>query len=209
MLERMTGHATESLGESLRVTVLAAGRDLRAPPHGVPGRVGPFDRAAIRHSCSCVQYQSTARMTRANRNITGHVRSHSPRSVFNVSGSRRRQVTCSTEQPVANSFGQVAGSIPANRHDPLALARVAAVLLEAGLYEWKVKQARAVVNGPRCSAEVPRALAVCSRRATRAHMETAGRHVDRWRGVARARGLARNEEKRARSVSYLPETAVA
>ena len=49
LLERMPGHAAKPLGESLRVAVLAAGGDLGAAPHRVPGRVSPFDGAPVAH----------------------------------------------------------------------------------------------------------------------------------------------------------------
>ena len=42
-LERMAGHTPKSLGESFGVTVGAAGTDLRAPAHGVPGCIRPLD----------------------------------------------------------------------------------------------------------------------------------------------------------------------
>src|SRR4051812_1246604 len=43
LLEWMSLHAPEPLGESLRIAVLAARADLRAPAHRVPRCVGPFD----------------------------------------------------------------------------------------------------------------------------------------------------------------------
>jgi len=45
-LERVSGHITETLGEALRVAVLAPWRDLHAPRDGIPGLVRPLDRAA-------------------------------------------------------------------------------------------------------------------------------------------------------------------
>src|SRR5262245_51005188 len=46
---RVPGHAAKPLGKRLGVTPRAAWRDLRAPAHGIPGSVGPFDFRVIAH----------------------------------------------------------------------------------------------------------------------------------------------------------------
>src|SRR5262245_11743728 len=48
LLVRMSGHSTEAFGKRLGVAVKTARTDLRATPHRVPGRVGPFDGGVLR-----------------------------------------------------------------------------------------------------------------------------------------------------------------
>src|SRR5687768_8562417 len=45
----MPGHAPKSLGEDFGIAVLAAGADLCATTHRVPGCIRPFDRRCLAH----------------------------------------------------------------------------------------------------------------------------------------------------------------
>src|SRR5579872_6176131 len=46
---RMAWDPSKAFGESFGVAVFAAGADLRAASHRIPGRVGPFNRRVLRH----------------------------------------------------------------------------------------------------------------------------------------------------------------
>lgn len=67
VFERMTWRAAKAFGERFRITMLAARRNLRAAPHGVPRRVGPFDCCAVTHRSLLVHAAMTPR------NLAEHV----------------------------------------------------------------------------------------------------------------------------------------
>jgi hypothetical protein len=52
ILEGVSRDAAKPLGEALRVTEIAAARDLRAARYRVPGCIGPLDLCCRRHGSS-------------------------------------------------------------------------------------------------------------------------------------------------------------
>ena len=56
LLVGVARHAAPALGERLGVAVRAAGRDLRAARHRVPGRLGPLDRAPVSHIATVLRH---------------------------------------------------------------------------------------------------------------------------------------------------------
>ncbi len=93
LLKRMPGDAAKPLGEPFRIAVLAAGGDLGAATHRVPGRVSPLDGASVAHRA--VRITNTRLnpfpIFQANTKGSPHRSSDTAGLRFRSSGDRRRE----------------------------------------------------------------------------------------------------------------------
>src|SRR5260370_36072588 len=80
LLKRMTRDATESLGKSFCVAVLAARADLGAAANRVPRGVSPFDCAAVTHKQLRFIGEYKAKMTRGSNVPATLLKTEEPRS---------------------------------------------------------------------------------------------------------------------------------